>query len=279
MNGEEKVSFWEHLDILRTTILKTIVVWGVSSIIAFIFKDRLFDFVLAPESSDFVTYRLLNLLCDHFGIDTFASVKIQLINTGLAQQFIIHMKTALCAGLVFVAPFALYQIFSFISPALYSNEKKYVLWIIISGYIMFLLGILLSYYIIFPMTFQFLGTYQVADNVTNMISLESYMSTLIMISLCMGVVCELPVLAWLCAKMGVLSSSLMSHYRKHAVVAILIIAAIITPTSDIFTLMLVSVPIWILYESSVLIVRRVEKKQQSSKTDNRSGNTYFITPD
>ena len=131
---------------------------------------------------------------------------------------------------------------------------------------MFLLGVVLCYLIIFPMTFRFLGTYQVANDVVNIISLESYISTLIIMCVCMGVICELPVLAWIFSKMGVLSSLSMSTYRKHAIVVILIVAAIITPTSDVFTLMLVSVPIWLLYEVSIFIVKRNEKtmKHQSS---------------
>ncbi len=261
--GNERLSFWEHLDVLRTVIVKTIAVWCIFSVLAFFFKEQLFDFVLAPKEGDFLTYRIIENLCNRFGVDIPESFHVQLINTGLAQQFIIHMKTALCAGVVFVAPFALYQIFSFISPALYSNEKKYATRMIVSGYAMFLLGVIISYLVIFPMTFRFLGTYQVADDVVNMISLESYMSTLIMMCICMGIVFELPVLAWLCAKIGVLTSTFMTTYRKHAIVVILILAAIITPTSDVFTLMLVSVPIWLLYEASVLIVRRVEKPSPS----------------
>lgn len=263
---EKKISFWEHLDELRTAIVKTIVVWSVLSIVAFGLKEQLFDLILAPKSSSFVTYKWLTDICIRLGVDAPASFDVQLINTGLAQQFIIHMKAALCMGVVLVAPFALYQIFCFISPALYSNEKKYTRYMIISGYIMFLLGVVLCYLIIFPMTFRFLGTYQVANDVVNMISLESYISTLIIMCLCMGVICELPVLAWIFSKMGVLSSSSMSTYRKHAIVVILIVAAIITPTSDVFTLMLVSVPIWLLYEVSIFIVKRNEKtmKHQSS---------------
>lgn len=256
---DQKASFWDHLDILRAAILKTIAVWCVFSIIAFVFKNQLFGFVLAPNSDDFITYRAINRVCGYFGIDALNPFDVRLINTGLAQQFLIHMKTAFCAGVIFAAPYALYQMFRFINPALYSNEKEFATRIIVSGYIMFLAGISLGYYVIFPMTFQFLGNYQVADEVTNMISIESYMSTLVMMCLCMGIVCELPVLAWLCAKMGILSSSFMTGYRRHAIVLILIVAAIITPTSDIFTLMLVSVPIWLLYESSVLIVRKVER--------------------
>lgn len=267
MNGDNSNgSFWDHLDILRAVILKTIAVCGVFSIIAFIFKNELFDIVLAPKSDSFITYRILDEICRKFGVESPENFDIQLINTGLAQQFIIHMKTALCAGVVFAAPYALYQIFTFVSPGLYRNEREYTSRVIISGYVMFLIGTALSYFIIFPLTFQFLGTYQVDDVVVNMISLDSYMSTLIVMCLCMGIICELPVISWLCAKMGFLTASFMSQYRKHAIVIILIVAAIITPTSDIFTLMLVTVPIWLLYEISIQIVRRIERMGISTST-------------
>lgn len=259
IQNETKLSFWEHLDVLRTAIVKTIVVWSIFSIIAFIFKEQLFDFVLAPKSPDFLSYRVLNEICTRFGFDVPAQFHVQLINTGLAQQFIIHMKTALCAGFILAAPFALYQIFSFISPGLYHNERKYVTRVIISGYLMFLIGVVISYFVIFPLTFQFLGTYQVADDVINMISLDSYMSTLIIMCLCMGIIFELPVIAWLLAKMGLISAPAMTRYRRHSIVVILLVAAIITPTSDIFTLTIVSLPIWLLYEISVLIVKKVHR--------------------
>ena len=123
------------------------------------------------------------------------------------------------------------------------------------AFFVFMFGVLLSYYLIFPLTFRFLGTYQVSEDVVNMISLQSYMSTLVLMSLSMGIVFEMPVVAWLMARMGLLSSSFMSRYRRHAIVVILIVAAIITPTSDIFTLLMVSLPMWLLYEVSVGIVK------------------------
>lgn len=260
---EEKLSFWEHLDILRAAIIKTLVVWVVCSVVAFILKDQLFYVVFAPRESGFVTYRFLESLGRLFDMEPPGPLHIQLINTGLAQQFIIHMKTALCAGFIFTAPFALFQAFAFVSPALYTNERRYAARMVVGGYLMFLVGVALSYFVIFPMTFQFLGTYQVAADITNMISLESYMTTLIMMCLCMGVVCELPVLSWMFASMGMLSAAFMAEYRRHAIVIILIVAAVITPTSDVFTLMLVSVPVWMLYEVSILLVRRVERQRKS----------------
>ena len=125
---------------------------------------------------------------------------------------------------------------------------------------MFMLGVLLSYYLIFPLTFRFLGTYQVSEDVVNMISLQSYMSTLTLMSISMGIVFEMPVVAWLMARMGLLTASFMSRYRRHAIVVILVVAAVITPTSDIFTLLMVSLPMWLLYELSVCIVRVSARK-------------------
>lgn len=248
MPTETKGTFWEHLDILRTVIIKIIAVWCIVSIIVFFLKEQIFDFILAPKNSDFILYRMLNTICNQLGISPPAPFEVQLINTGLAQQFLIHIKTAMCVGIVFSAPYALFMLFGFLSPGLYEKERSYTSKIIVSSYAMFLVGIAMSYLIIFPLTFQFLGNYQVAVDVVNMISLESYMSTLILMCLCMGIVCEMPVLAWLLGKTGVLTSEQMKNYRKHAIVVILLIAAIITPTSDILTLLIVSVPIWLLYE-------------------------------
>ena len=169
------------------------------------------------------------------------------------------MKTALYAGILCVSPYILYQLMRFISPALYEDEKSYVYKVVGFGYVMFIVGVLLSYFLIFPLTFRFLGTYQVSGDVANMISLESYISTLMGMNLMMGLVFELPIICWLFAKLGFLTADFMKNYRKHAVVLILIIAAIITPTSDVFTLSLVSFPMWLLYEISILIVNRCNK--------------------
>lgn len=257
--GDVRLSFWDHLDVLRGSIIRILAIWCVISIVAFLFKDLLFDFVLAPKSQGFITYRVIEDICGRFGMEAPGSFDVSLINTGLAQQFLIHMKTAMCAGVILAAPYALFELFRFVAPALYGNERRFALRIVSSGYVMFLLGVALSYLMIFPLTFRFLGTYQVSESISNMITLDSYMSTLIMMCLCMGAVCELPVVAWLGARAGFVESSMMTRFRRHAIVVILIVAAIITPTSDIVTLLLVSVPIWLLYEISVLIVRCVER--------------------
>lgn len=171
------------------------------------------------------------------------------------------MKTALCVGVLCASPYILYQLFRFVSPALYANEKKYVVRMVGGGYIMFMAGVAISYFLIFPLTFRFLGTYQVSGEVENMIALQSYISTLMTMSLTMGIVFEFPVLSWLFAKLEFLSADFMRKYRKHAVVIILVVAAIITPTSDVFTLSLVALPMWILYEISILIVNRTNTRR------------------
>lgn len=249
-------SFWELLDVLRTAIIKSVSVAVVCGIVAFLFKEQLFAIVLAPKDDSFLTYALLNHVAAWTGGGS-GNFSVQLINTGLAQQFIIYMKTALCAGVLCASPYIMYQFFRFVSPALYANERKYVRRVVGGGYLMFTLGVVVSYLLISPLTFRFLGTYQVSGEVSNLITLDSYISTLVTMCLAMGIVFEMPVLSWLFAKLGFLSAGFMRKYRKHAVVLILVVAAIITPTSDIFTLSLVALPMWLLYEVSIFIVKRI----------------------
>lgn len=252
----DKQSFWEHLDALRAAVVKSLLVAVVFGIVAFCFKEELFAVILAPKDADFITYRLLYSLGGLVTEDDAPDFFVRLINTGLAEQFIIHMKAALCVGVLCASPYILYQLFRFVSPALYADERRYVVRVVGGGYAMFLAGVAISYFLIFPLTFRFLGTYQVSDEVENMISLQSYISTLMTMSLAMGLVFEIPILSWLFAKLGFLSAGFMRRYRKHAIVVILVVAAIITPTSDVFTLSLVALPMWLLYEVSIEIVKR-----------------------
>lgn len=255
----DKQSFWEHLNVLRAAIVKIVAIATVFGITAFCFKEELFAVVLAPKNDGFVTYRLFNRIAAWAGGET-RSFAVQLINTGLAQQFIIHMKTALCAGVLCASPYIIYQLFRFVSPALYTNERKYVMRVVGGGYVMFVVGILVSYFLIFPLTFRFLGMYQVSEDVANLITLDSYISTLVLMCLSMGIVFEIPILSWLFAKLGLLSADFMRRYRKHSIVIIIVVAAIITPTSDVFTLSLVALPMWLLYEVSIFIVNKTNTR-------------------
>lgn len=258
MPGTEKtdsMSFWDHLDVLRAALMKIAAVAVVFGVAAFFFKETLFSVILAPKEPGFITYRLLNEVSGWVTEAGATDFYVKLINTGLAEQFIIHMKTALCAGFLCASPYILYQLFRFVSPALYANERRYAVRVVGSSYVMFVLGVVVSYFMIFPLTFRFLGTYQVSGDVENMITLQSYISTLMLMSMAMGIVFEIPILSWLFAKLGFISADFMRRYRKHAIVIILVIAAVITPTSDVFTLLLVALPMWLLYEVSIWIVK------------------------
>ena len=241
----ETLTFWDHLDVLRSSLIRMAVAVMVLGVVAFCLKDALFSVVLAPRSSDFVTYQLL-------GVDAF---HINLMNTGLTEQFMIHMRTAIYAGLLLASPYILYELFRFVSPGLYQNERRYAVWIVGAAYVMFLMGTLVNYFIVFPLTVRFLGTYQVSPDVANMLTLQSYIDTLLGMSLVMGVVFELPVVCGLMGRMGLINSQMMAQFRRHAVVAILVVSAIITPTTDVFTLFVVALPIYLLYELSIQIVK------------------------
>lgn len=249
MNDGGELTFWEHLDVLRGSIIRMLVAAVAAGVAAFVLKDWLFAVVLAPSGSDFVTYRLL-------GVEPF---KIELVNTGLTEQFMIHMKVALAAGVLMASPYILYLLFRFVSPALYDNERRCSVRLTLAAYVMFMLGAAVNYFVVFPLTVRFLGTYQVSTDVHNLLTISSYVDTLAMMSIVFGIVFEIPVVSWLLARFGLLKSAWMGRYRRHALVAIVAVAAVITPTSDVFTLTLVSLPIWLLYEASVLIVKVTEK--------------------
>ena len=247
--GETTMTFWDHLDVLRSSLIRMAMAIVIFAVAAFVMKDELFSIVLAPRSSDFISFRLL-------GVDTF---RLHLMNTGLTEQFMIHMRTALYAGLLVASPYILYELFRFVSPGLYQNERRYALWIVGAAYIMFIVGTLVNYFVVFPLTVRFLGTYQVSPDVANMLTLQSYIDTLLGMSLVMGIVFELPVVSGLLGRMGLITSDMMSKYRRHAIVAILVVAAVITPTTDVFTLFVVALPIYLLYEVSIGVVRCFQK--------------------
>ena len=214
------------------------------AVLAFIFKDEVFWVIFAPKSPDFLPVI--------FG----SSPEVQLINTELTRQFVVHMMTSLYVGIIVAAPYIIFELYRFISPGLYENERRYSTPLVIASYFMFMMGILFCYFILFPITFRFLANYQVDTSIQNLISLESYIDTLVFLSLAMGIIFEIPILSWLLGRLGILHRQQMQQYRRHAIVIILIIAAIITPTSDAITLAIVSLPMYLLYEVSILLVPR-----------------------
>ena len=246
---DDDLTFWGHVDVLRSCLVSIIVVTVVCGLAAFNFKETLFSIVLAPSKYSFVSYKLFHSAPFH----------INLVNIGLTEQFMIHVKTAFSFGFLIASPYVLYVLYRFIAPALYRREKHYAVRVVLGGYVMFVLGLLVNYFIIFPLTVRFLGTYQVSESVHNMLSLQSYIDTLMMMSIMFGILFEIPIISWLLALFGLLKAEWMQRYWRQALVIIVIIAAIITPTGDAFTLAIVSLPIWLLYELSILIVKATNK--------------------
>lgn len=254
-DNNSAMTFWDHLDVLRGSLLRMAVVTVACAVVAFAFKDAVFAAILAPKHDDFILYRLLAGVSGWLADGSPSSFHVELINTGLAEQFKIHVKTSLYVGLMAASPYCLYELFRFVSPGLYPKERRYGVRAVVSGYVMFLLGVALCYFLIFPLTFRFLGTYQVSPDVENLITLQSYMDTLLVMCFLLGILFELPIVCWMLGKLGILRRTFMRRYRKHAVVVILVVSAIITPTSDIFTLCIVALPICLLYEVSTFLVK------------------------
>lgn len=248
----------EHLNIFRKTIYRILGVCIIFAIIIFCLKDITWKILLAPSEHTFVTYRAIESFIHFFGVDNFSIEKfdVNLIATDLSSQFMIHMTTAIYLGLLCASPYILSELFRFISPALLENEKKYSTYILTIVYLLFLIGLTISYLIIFPISFRFLGTYQVADKVDSMISLKSYISTFTSLTLVMGLLFQLPVIVYILAKKEILNFKLLVKYRKAALFSIVALSAVITPP-DIITCILVTLPLYSLYECSIWIAKRV----------------------
>ncbi|MCF0179530.1 MAG: twin-arginine translocase subunit TatC [Bacteroidales bacterium] len=255
---DSRMSFGNHLEELRQMIIRILIAIIVCAIIVFWFKEETFALLLAPRNSDFITFKVIERLASYFGNNLiFEQYDIKLISTELSAQFMAHLEVACMLGALIASPFVIYELFKFISPALYENEKRYSVGICTTSYILFMIGFLMNYFILFPIAFRFLGTYQIDNIVQSQITITSYISTFITLSLAMGLIFELPVMSFILGKIGLIKSAFMKKYRGQSLIIIMIISAFITPP-DLFTLFLVSIPLYLLYELSILIVAKVE---------------------
>ena len=262
-NGD-LLTFGGHLEVFRQMLFRILGVAGLMAAVIFCFKDITWGILMAPSEWDFCTYRWLETTMQAIGIDfRFEEFHVDMIATDLSSQFMTHITTAVYLGLLGASPYILYELFRFISPALYENERKYSVQVAVIIYVLFLLGVLMSYFVLFPISFRFLGTYSVSAKVVSNITLDSYISTFVSLTLVMGVVFQLPVVAFFLGKLGVVSSWMLSKYRKHALIVIMLVAAIITPP-DLMTLILVTIPLYLLYEVSIRVVKWVEPKEQEA---------------
>ena len=265
---EKEMTFLEHLEELRWRMIRSSIAIVVFAVIAFMEKSVIFDYILfAPRSSNFLTYRafckfghLLSLgdkLC-------MGDVNITLQNIDMSGQFSMHIMVSMVAGIILAFPFIIYQLWAFLKPGLRTTEVKNARGMVFYSSVLFFIGVLFGYFIIAPLSMQFLGSYRVSDSVESAIKLSSYISTLVSITLTSGLVFELPIFVYFFTKIGLITPEFLKKYRKHAVVMVLILSAIITPP-DITSQILVALPIMVLYEISILISKRVIKQQKKEE--------------
>jgi sec-independent protein translocase protein TatC len=239
------MTFWDHFDVLRKSIFRIVVVVLAAAIGLFSFKDFLFDdLILAPANEDFFLYKW-------FGAD----FSLELVNIEVTAQFMIHMKIAFLCAIVLTFPYVIFKVWQFIAPALYENERKKVRSAFLFASVLFYLGVFIGYTLIFLLMLNFFADYQVSAAVPNMFSLSSYISLLTSMVLTFGIVFEFPTLVVVLSSLGILKKEWMKKYRRHAILAVVVLAAIITPSGDPFSLAVVTLPLYLLYEFSVFICK------------------------
>jgi sec-independent protein translocase protein TatC len=268
MEEKEKgeMTFLEHLEELRWHIIRSAIAIVVFGILAFLFKRIIFDIVLlGPSQPDFWTNRVLCQLGQRINIDNlcFNTTPLVLQNTQVAGQFIAHIKISLVVGLVLGFPYMFFELWRFIKPALYQNEQKHATGAVFYITILFFVGVVFGYFLITPFSINFLYNYHVSEIVKNIPTLASYNSLITSVVLASGILFELPVMIYFLSKVGLVTPSFLKHYRKHAVIVILLLAGIITPTPDMFTQLLVGLPMLFLYEIGIFLSKRVEKGRQA----------------
>ena len=273
--ADKELTFWDHLDELRRVLFRVLGVWFVLAVGYFIAMPYLFDnVVLAPCHNDFIFYDLLRYIGNKFDLhDEFFTqeFQIKLININLAAPFFIHISTAFWMSVVTAMPYIFFEVWRFINPALYPNERKGVRKALTIGTGMFFIGVLMGYFMVYPLTLRFLSTYQLSSEVENILSLNSYIDNFMMLILCMGLAFELPLVTWLLSLLGVVNKSFLRKYRRHAVVIIVIAAAIITPTGDPFTLSVVAIPLYLLYEMSILMIKDKKEVPELEEEEEEEG--------
>ena len=265
---EGAMSFWDHLEVLRWALFRSACVLAVIMVGTFIAMPYIFDrFILAPTSNDFFTYRLINTIGGDF-VKLSQDFDVQIININVASQFMTHISTSISLAAVIAFPYFIWEIWRFIEPALFEDEVRHLKPAFFGGTMMFYIGCAVGYMLVFPFTFRFLVEYNLSPNITNQINLQSYIDIFMMLVLVMGIVFEMPLLAWLLSLLGILRKSLLREYKRHAIVALLVSAAIITPSGDPFTLMLVFIPLYVLYELSILVVKDKPKEEDDDDDEN-----------
>ena len=265
IDPNKEMSFLDHLEALRWHLVRSAIAIFVFALIAFMNKELIFDgIILEPKNKDFLTYRILCKLSEKYNLDMcFNSIDFSVINFDISGQFTTHMWIAFMSGFILAFPYFIWELWRFIKPALSDMEKKFSGGIVFFITLLFVSGLLFGYYVITPLSINFLGNYQVSAEVKNTISLDSYINIVTILSLSTGLVFELPMLVYFLSKIGIITPQFMRKYRKHAMVINLIVAAIITPSPDVTSQLLVAIPLFILYEISIFVSAGVSKAKNA----------------
>ncbi|MGZ3872444.1 MAG: twin-arginine translocase subunit TatC [Mucilaginibacter sp.] len=270
---EGEMSFFEHLEALRWHLIRAAVAIVIFAVLAFTYYNEIFeDIIMAPTHTSFWAYRMMcdmgevfqKLLPSMFSAKDFCveSIKVKLINTEMAGQFTLKINSSLMIGLVLGIPYLFWELWRFIKPALHEKERKAASGFVFYASLLFIAGVMFGYYIITPLSIRFLAGYTVSDTIENLFSIDSYISSVSTLTLATGVVFQLPILVYIVASLGFLTPKLMRSSRRYAIVIILIIAAIVTPTPDALTMTVVAVPLLFLYELSIIVAGVVERRRR-----------------
>ncbi len=268
-NLESEMSFFDHLDALRGHLIRSAIAIIVITGFVFAYYDWIFDTVImGPSNPDFWTYRTMCNVGNAIGRNfCFSKFNISLINTEMAGQFTLQINSSLMIGLTLGVPYLLWEIWRFIKPALLEKERKAASGFVFYTSLLFFIGVLFGYYVITPMSLHFLATYTVSSRIQNLFDIDSYISSVATLTIASGLVFELPILIYVLASVGIMTPKFMRESRRYAIVIILIIAAVVTPTPDMLTMTIVSIPLFLLYEASIFVAAAVERRRNKKSAE------------
>jgi sec-independent protein translocase protein TatC len=272
---EAEMSFFDHLEVLRWHLIRSAIAIVIFTTLAFVFYNFIFRTILmGPARTDFWTYRMLCILGEKFNMGADLCVKqipIDMINSTMAGQFMFNMNSGLMIGVVAGIPYLLFELWNFIKPGLKDIERKSASGFVFYASLLFFLGVLFGYYIVTPLSINFLSNYTLDPAIKNLIPMDEYLSFMGTLTIGTGITFELPILIFILSKMGIVTPKFMRSIRRYATISIFIIAAVVTPGGDILTMLTVSFPLFLLYEVSIIVSDRVEKRRKKAEADFYSG--------
>ncbi|MEO5909684.1 MAG: twin-arginine translocase subunit TatC [Pelobium sp.] len=268
---EAEMSFFDHLAALRSHLIRASLAVIVFTSICFFYYDFLFDtIIMGPHKPTFWTYRMMCKVGEYFNMGPgfcITNIPGKIINTEMAGQFSLQINSALMTGVILGFPYLLWEIWRFVKPALKDNERKSASGFVFYASLLFIIGLLFGYYIVAPLSVNFLSNYSISPDIENTITIDSYFSSVATLTLCTGAVFELPIIIYILSRLGIMTPKFMREKRRYAVIIIFIIAAIVTPTPDIPTMLTVSFPLFLLYEISISVSNRVHKKKLKAEKE------------